>query len=215
MKIAGLNGSERLGRLVQSTDPITHDACTFVHLKKQKGTVGNLTLTFKATPNSTVDVPVPESVVTSEDVAFDLSTSDVTTAPKVFAAADVASLDVTAAVDGQAYQGKKHSERHSHVRKATEAEKHAAKKKYSTEVKAAKKSNKHNEKKLKAAVKKAKVKYDKARSDKKTTKTTVVADKTPFESSVSLGEFVLLDAVASADDDNDDTENETEIPSAA
>jgi hypothetical protein len=192
-KLTGPSGQESLGNVVQMTNVDTHDACTFVRLKRDKGTTGTLTVTTMTgatgTPDGTLDT------TTAVPVEIDLA-DGYTSAPSYYAFADVARVSVKADITGEAYQGAQHSQNHSTKVPASAAAKRQARAQLTAALKAAKATlRKDGDKRRYAkAVKTAKARYDVKVKGKMVTTVTIVADKTPFTTSASFA-FDLATAV--------------------
>jgi hypothetical protein len=207
-KITGPEGRESLGKIVQTTNLTTHDGCSFVVLKHDKGTAGTLTVTVDEAGADTADGTWDVSTVTAAPI--DLAEGFVSE-PVHHAYADVERARVTADFVGAAYQGKQHSEKRTKTVPASPAAKRAAKKAYQEQLKAAKKALKKSgsKKKYHRAVDKAKDRLEDVLDGHRERVTVVVADKTPFTTSASTT-FALADAVQVFDDDETEVENESD-----
>lgn len=201
-KIEGPTGRESLGKIVQTTNPDTLDACTFVVLKKDRGTTGTLTVTVRTagaeTPEGTWDTTTPT------DTAIDLGESFVSP-PTYLAAADVSRASVTVDIVGEALQGKQHGKKRLVVVPATKAEKKAALKAYKDAVKAARKAlRKHDDDdRYDRAVKRARDRRDDKLDGRKKHVIVQVGVATPF-TTTATHEFELATAVPTPDDDSDE-----------
>jgi alpha-D-ribose 1-methylphosphonate 5-triphosphate synthase subunit PhnG len=197
-KVTGPSGQESLGKIVQTTNVDTHDACTFVQLKRDKGTTGTLTITTMTGATGTAEGTFDTTTVMP--VEIDLA-AGFTSAPSYYAFADVARVSVSADITGAAYQGAQHSQNHSTKVPASVAAKKQARAELKAALKAAKASLRKDGDKRRYAkkVKAANARHDAKVKDKVITTVTIVADKTPFTTSANLA-FDLETAVPYVDE---------------
>ncbi len=158
-KIEGPSGRESLGKIVQATDPTTRDACAFVVLKKDRGTIGTLTITTQSAAAGTPDGTWDQTDASDEEIDLD---EDFTSDATFFTYPDDNRAAITAQISGSALQGKQHGVKRVVVVPATKAERKAANRAYKKAVRAARKALAANggAKTYKKAVKKARDRRD-------------------------------------------------------